>query len=258
MNDIQINHAREVTLKIIDLKRKIASDFIELGKLFKDVRDNKLWEIEGAEGFNSYVAESGFDKTSVYKFIGIVEKFIDKYGVESIRLQDAGWAKLAKIEPHVDDNNYQVMLNMAENNSLSDIDKELVEQHYITKKETESQFVTCPYCHKSFMPLKRQDVIFKQEDYTKVIDVYKKVKDIQLNGKEYEPLQQAIKTMFMNGRTPDQIIKSIEWLGDNAEYEWTLNTLKSKIPEILSKIGYKPKKQMSESDLKLLKGVGLQ
>jgi hypothetical protein len=53
MNDLQVNHAREVTLKIVDLKKRVASDFIELGKLFKDVRDNRLWEIEGAETFNS-------------------------------------------------------------------------------------------------------------------------------------------------------------------------------------------------------------
>lgn len=145
MNEIQINHAREVTFRIIDLKKRIVSDFVELGKLFKDVRDNKLWEIEGAESFNSYIAESGFDRTSVYKFIGIVEKFVDKYNVESIRLEDAGWAKLAKIEPHVNDKNYEKMLDLAENNSLSDIDEELVRQKYIVRKENFVEF-QCPMC----------------------------------------------------------------------------------------------------------------
>jgi transcription elongation factor Elf1 len=256
-NEIQVAHAREVTLKILDIKRKMASDFIELGRLFKDVRDNKLWELEGAETFNAYIAETGFDKTTVYKFIRVCETFVDKYKVDSNRLEEAGWVKLAKVAPHVDDNNYEVMLDIAENNSLSDIDAELVKQHYIVKKETDSQFVTCPYCHRSFIPTKRQDKQFSMDDYKKVISAYEEAKETKFTGKEYDPIMQSVKTMFLNGRTVQQIVATIEWLKDNAEYEWSMKTVTNKIAEILPKLDLLPQKELNSEDENLLRQSGI-
>ena len=236
-NEIQItDRARQITIKLVELKKKASENFVEAGELFKEIRDNELWKIEGAESFNSYIAEIGYERTSAFKMILVYEKFFEGRSVESIQQTlDAGWAKLSRLAPHTDERNEKVMLELA-TNSLSDIETELVRQGYVTRKETEPDFVECPFCHKSFVPLKRQDTSFKQEDYNKIFDVYKKVKEIEISGKEYQPLQQSIKTMFLNGRTLDQIIKAIEWLGDNAEYEWTLKTLTTKIPEILSKM----------------------
>ncbi len=252
-----VDHARKLTLRLIEIKRGVSQNYIEAGKIFKEIRDNRFWELEGAESFNSYIAEIGYDRTSAFKMIQVFENFIEGKSVESIQqLSDVGWAKLSKVAPHVDENNYKYMLELVEGNSLSDIDKELVRQHYITKKEGETEFVECPYCHKSFVPVKRQDKSFPQIGYTRIIETYKKVKEIELQGKEYEPIQQSIKTMFLNGRTPDEIIGAIEWLGDNAEYEWTIHTLKNKIAEILPKFTVK-KQTMSEEDKRLLKGVGI-
>lgn len=125
MNEIQINHAREVTLKIIDLKRKTASNFVELGRLFKDVRDNKLWEIEGAESFNSYVSESGFERSTAYKMILVYEKFFEGVSVDSNQqIAEIGWTKLAKVAPKVTEDNKEKMLEIAQL-SLSDIKTEL-------------------------------------------------------------------------------------------------------------------------------------
>jgi len=251
---ITADYAHNLTDEIVLLKRKGDAITIEITKRLKEVRDKKLWELEGDHSFFAYLArpEIGFDRTTVLKWIQIYETLIEQHSLAPVRVEEIGVSKLAMVIPYMNEHNYEVMVELAENNSRSDIGEELVRQNYVTKKENDSVFMECPFCHKSFVPVKRQDKSFKQEDYTKVIDAYKKVKEIEIHGKEYEPLQQAIKTMFMNGRTPDEIIKSIEWLGDNAEYEWTLNTLKGKIPEILSKMGYKPIKELSESDKKLL------
>jgi hypothetical protein len=248
-NELQtVDHARSLTLRLIELKKQVGEDFVEAGRIFKEIKENKLWELEGAGSFNSYIAEIGYDRTSAFKMIQVYEVFFEDKSVDSNQqLIDAGWVKLAKLAPHVDENNYEVMVDLS-TNSLSDIDKELVRQNYIIRKETDADFVECPYCHKSFVPLKRQDKTFAKEDYTRVIESYQKAKDIELKGKEYEPVQQSIKTMFMNGRTPDQIIMTIEWMQDNAEYEWTINTVKNKIAEIISKVGPKaePKTELDK------------
>ena len=258
-NKIQpTDHARAITLKLVELKNRATEDFAQAGGLFKDVKDNELWKLEGAESFNSYVSEIGYDRTTAFKMIQVYEKFFEGKSVDSNQqLIEAGWVKLAKVAPHTDERNYEVMVEMAENNSLSDIDAELVKQHYITRKENDSQFVECPFCHKAFVPAKRQDTSFKQEDYTKVIDAYKKAKEIELQGKEYEPVQQAIKTMFMNGRSVEEIIKAIEWMKDHADYEWTISTVKNKIAEILSRIGYKKRGPISTNERELLENAGI-
>jgi hypothetical protein len=260
MNEIvNADYAHQITNEIIALRRKGDVITIEITIRLKEVRDKILWQIEGDHSFFAYLArpEIAFDRTTVLKWIQIYETFIEQHSLAPVRVEEIGVSKLAMIVPYIKDENYEYMVELAENNSRSDIGEELVRQKYITKKEFEPEVIECPFCFKKFTRQLRKESHYPQEDYNRVIKAYEDAKETKFKGKEYDPLVQSIRTMFFNGHIPDQIIKAIEWMKDNAEYEWTLNTLKNKIPEVLSKIGYKPKKEMSESDLKLLKGVGL-
>lgn len=253
-------YAQKVDQRIKNLRYSVDTGFLDLTKSLKEVRDKKLYLLLDMDTFESYIAqpEIALDRGNVYKFIAIYETYIENYKVAPERLLEAGWTKLSKIIPYTNEHNYEAMLEKATTLSRSDLDKDLVEQGYITRKEPEAQFVTCPYCHKEFVPDKRQDQTFPQADYKKVIDAYIEVKEITPQGDEYRPIQQAIKTLFLNGRTPDEIISALHWLKDNAEYSWTMQTLAhGKIAEILQESGYKPKKELSESDKKLLRNSGL-
>lgn len=242
------DYAHKIDQRIKNLRYSIDNSFLELAKSLKEVRDKKLYKQLNIETFESYIAqpELAFERRSVYNFIEIYEQFIEGYNVHPDALLEAGWTKLAKVLPYTNENNYSVMLEKASTLSRSDLDKDLVEQGFITRKEVEPQFVQCPFCHKDFVPTKRQDKQFSQEDYKQVIDAYKDAKELELSGKEYDPIMQSIKTMFMNGRTRDQIVSVISWLKDNAEYEWTIHTVKNKIAEILPKI--EPKHEKSDFD----------
>jgi len=255
---ISADYAHKIDQKIKNLRYSIDNGFLDLAKSLKDVHDNKLYELLDYKTFESYIAqpELALDRGNVYRFIQIYEKYVGEYNVAPGRLLEAGWTKLRTVIPYVNEHNYESMLEKATTLSRSDLDEDLVEQGYVTKTEVPDRFIECPYCHKSFTPVKRSEVSFPQEDYKRIIDTYKKVKEIEIQGKEYDPVIQSIKTMFMNKRTPDEIIGAIEWLGDNAEYEWTIHTLKNKIAEILPKFTVR-KAEMSEEDKRLLKGVGI-
>lgn len=120
MGKNQVIIARDYTNRLIELKKRATIDFIEAGKIFTEIRDNKLWKIEGAESFSSYVSEVGYERTTAYKMMLVYEKF----GVDSNpQLQEIGWVKLAKIAPKTTPENKDKMLEMAQL-SLSDINAE--------------------------------------------------------------------------------------------------------------------------------------
>ena len=83
---------------------------------------------------------------------------------------------------------------------------------------------------------KRKDIKFSKDNYNEVIEAYKKLRGVELQGDEYKPILQAIKIMFKNGRTKDQIISFMQALS-NSELDhwqvWTINTIKIKLPDYL-------------------------
>jgi hypothetical protein len=102
---------------------------------------------------------------------------------------------------------------------------------YITKYR-------CDECQKLFekkpeeAKVSRQEYKFALEDYNKVLSAYMRLRKIELKGKEFDPVQQDIKTMFISERTPEEIIGCMEWLakGDEEWKEnWVISTVKKKI-----------------------------
>ncbi len=83
----------------------------------------------------------------------------------------------------------------------------------------------------------RSAVKYPKENYDLVISEYQNIKGISLQGDEYKPVQQAIKTMFMSDRTPHQIIDLMQWLENSTEAwtnQWNIDTVKKKMPEFLA------------------------
>ena len=241
-----VEYSHLITQEIIEIRNRGEGLIFELAKRLKEVRDKQLWKLNSYESFHAYIAqpEMAFDRRTVLYWIQIYETFIEKYARHPDSVAKIGWTKLAKVIPYVNEHNYEYMLELAESNSRSDIDKELVKQHYISKKEYEPENIECPFCHKVFQPIKRKESHYPQEDYNRVIKAYEKAKETKFEGKEYDPIMSVIRTMFFNGRTPEQIIATIEFMANQDEYDWTINTVRNKIAEILPKI--EPKEEMTE------------
>lgn len=88
-------------------------------------------------------------------------------------------------------------------------------------------------------PTTRQNTNFLKEDYKKIEDTYRRLRKIEPQGQEWLPIQQAIKTMFISKRSVENIIGCMKWLaGENEEWmeNWTINTVKMKMPFYMSHI----------------------
>jgi len=89
----------------------------------------------------------------------------------------------------------------------------------------------------------RRDTSFKKDDYNAVLEAYQRFRGITLQGKEFDPVMQDIKTMFMSKRTKEEIIFFMEWLAEKAASDdkkwvwcknWTIKTVRIKLPEFLA------------------------
>ena len=94
---------------------------------------------------------------------------------------------------------------------------------------------------------------FKKKDYEEILDIYQDLKGIELKGQEFSPCQQAIKTMFLSGRSVNDIAACMRWFAESQEewtQNWTINTIKMKLPEFLAG-KLKSKNTITADDIKV-------
>ena len=92
-------------------------------------------------------------------------------------------------------------------------------------------------------PTDRKANTFKKEDYDLVLKEYQTLKKMQLQGKEFDPVMQEIKTMFLSGRTSRDIIYIMRWFNKSTEEwtkNWTIRTVRMKLPVLLSEAKERP------------------
>ncbi len=84
---------------------------------------------------------------------------------------------------------------------------------------------------------KRNDLKFPKEDYDFLIRKYQELKGITLQGNEFLPIQQIIKSMFLSGRTKEVILECMEFIATSDQpywQTWTINTIYKQLPLFLS------------------------
>jgi hypothetical protein len=83
----------------------------------------------------------------------------------------------------------------------------------------------------------RKELTFKKEEYDLIIKEYQSLKGIQLQGNEFKPVQQTIKTMFLSGRKTEDILACMRFFANNPKecwQNWTINTVFKQLPLFLS------------------------
>jgi len=104
--------------QLIGLKESAVKHFYRLGRIMKEVRDNELWKAMNHPSFKSYFSdpELGFEDSSVYRAISVVEKFPDPE-----RLAHVPLGKIYIILPYVTDKNRNKLLELAGGLSRGDL-----------------------------------------------------------------------------------------------------------------------------------------
>ena len=100
------DRAHRLVQRIKECRKEVATYFFELGKLFKEVRDDKLYKELDCESFTEFIAdpEISFSRSTVYSFIEIYEKYTLQLKVSQEYLLDIGHAILRIINPVVEEN----------------------------------------------------------------------------------------------------------------------------------------------------------
>jgi len=88
---------------VLNLKRQMGIAFVEMGRLLKEIRDNKHFEALGYDSFQSYIinSELGFKRRTAYYYIEIYEWFVEKFEYELERVAEIGYDKLVRLLPVV-------------------------------------------------------------------------------------------------------------------------------------------------------------
>ena len=84
-------------------KVAIAQNMFEMGKLFKEMRDNKYYKYHGYDTFEEYIGvpELGLKRSTVYSLIQKYELYVQKLDISINLLSQIGHAKLQIINPVV-------------------------------------------------------------------------------------------------------------------------------------------------------------
>lgn len=119
--------ARDNKEQIHQAVYNVRANFLLLGKLLKENRDNALWKLE-YDSFESLLGDPsiGLKRSTAYGLIQIVELYLEKLGVPAERILGIGNAKLLAIAPVVESDK-EGWLAQAEQLSKSDLKIQIAE-----------------------------------------------------------------------------------------------------------------------------------
>lgn len=118
--------------EIKQLKNNLNGGFLLLAEKLKTVRDMQLYKTLNYDTFEEYIAqpELSFNRSSVFEFISIYEKFVLELKVQPAGLILTDWSKLQVIKPFVNEENVNELLTKAKELSRSDLRKEIQEEKF--------------------------------------------------------------------------------------------------------------------------------
>jgi len=101
IDEVKLTKAEECHKEVLARTIITANNLLELGKLFKTIRDEKLYKLLGAETFGEYIGypEISFGRSTIYSFIHVYELFVLKLECNPEVLSKIGHRKLQIINP---------------------------------------------------------------------------------------------------------------------------------------------------------------
>jgi len=126
VDPVKVDKATDIHREILARTVITANNLLELGKLFKTIRDEKLYKLLGADTFGEYIGypEISFGRSTIYSFIHVYETYVLKLKIPTVTLTVIGHRRLQIINPVVEED-YADWLSKAANLSESDLINEV-------------------------------------------------------------------------------------------------------------------------------------
>ena len=148
--------------EIVHRRAEIAKNFLELGRLFKTIRDEKLYKALDHDTFTSLLGDLGFRETTVYGYIHAYELYVMRLGIPPDFLVQIPYRNLLRINAVVE-KNPEEWLYKAKELSGSDL---ITEVRLAQGKPVEENFSKTP----EIEPEKPKPFDFK--DYQEFVKAY--------------------------------------------------------------------------------------
>jgi hypothetical protein len=113
--------------KVVEIKRDVEKNFLDLGMLLCQNRDNSLWEILDYESIESFFGDPkvGLKRSTAYGLMQVWDFYITKLQIAQDDLAEVGVSKLKMLVAHVDKDNVLEWIDKAKALSKSDLKLEL-------------------------------------------------------------------------------------------------------------------------------------
>ena len=139
--------------EITTLVRNIRSNYITLAELLYKMKTENLWQYLSYESFWAYVGspEISLKRSTVYKLLGIYEKFVLEEKVSHDRLAGVDYNKLDMVRTKVE-GDAEEWIEKAKELSRSDLRGEIDGKEYYPREY-------CPFCFKKVTKLLTKEEI---------------------------------------------------------------------------------------------------
>lgn len=129
-------NAYRVEQLIRDLKTQIGRNFLAMGKLLKEVRDNRYYLELGHSSMSAWLSEISISASWAWNFIDIYEVFIVQYQLDENRVLEIDYTKLSSIIPIIREHpeEMETWMTAAESLRRIDLQKE-IKQYHISEKQ---------------------------------------------------------------------------------------------------------------------------
>lgn len=157
------NDATALHKRIVRLRRRMESDFLQLAAYLKLMRDSRAYEVLGYETFSAYLAspEISFDRTTVYRLIERLERFVIALQVPPERLALIPSSHQEEMLPYVGSlitaDTVEEWLDKAEVLAVSDLKIELCEAS--GREYSRMCGYWCTYCTRKSRTINRAECL---------------------------------------------------------------------------------------------------
>ena len=140
----QLTKGEENCAMIAGLVKRMHYDFLELGGLLLENRDNGYWAASGSESFPMFVQQLGVSYSWATRMVDLVENLVDTFLTRE-EIVEIGVAKACLLLPHAKKGDLPEDIKLlAQNCSWNDLRIEL--GHNLTELKDCGEYLHCPRC----------------------------------------------------------------------------------------------------------------
>ena len=163
-----VNRAHEVRKQLRNVASQVRDDYIELAELLYEARTGEYHKEWGYASFHDYLNSELDVRPRRGDFLVSIAKSVKELGIGWDEISGIGWRKAGAIASSLNQDNYKELIEMAKENSLSQLSNKLKAKREDREEE----------------PMKKMTLQLSEEEYSIVMAAIEEVMKLDgINGK---------------------------------------------------------------------------